>query len=450
MDRIENLIRGLDPVRAERESADSATEIIAFPMDASRQESGFIMDSDSAPTGDVTGAGDDEDGAFSDDRPVVVPMRRRRVAAAVAGVAAAAAVAGAIVVGGALEPQDPMPAATTGPSPSSAPTEEATADPSSGPTGDPTPEPSGVPTGPPAAEGCRAQDVNVIMEQGSDFMSTTPLTTNPEYYPVVGCTDDWMAMELTDEGYTADPKDGGNAWFYIARRVNGQWLVDLDTYGTVLKWDTHAHPDGRTPQEVMDQRFIDAGIPVELRPELVGEGPSASELRKTHQLTDLGVVFETRGDWDVVPASQGVDLVNAEGTKVANLQHSNASGLGGACSEDPVPWEELGEVPVSVTGPGGIEVAARFTLRIFEGDPLVAAPSLIGADQPSSGESCMLYNAVTGSETGLLALTTTFMFSPYERGSAFEFGSMAEAEAYAASEEFAQLAEVADSITVTN
>lgn len=460
MDRIENLIRGLDPVRAERESADSQTEIIAFPAEDGHQEYGSTMNTESSDSNNVGGVSDGSDAgdAFSDDRPVVVPLRRRRKTAVIlAGAAAAAVVAGAVVVGGSLGADAPLPAATTDPTPSVEPTGEATADPSPSPepTAEPSVEPSaeasGVPTGPPADEGCRVQDVDRVVEQGSDFMSLTPWTTNPEYYTVIACTDEWMSMDLSDEGYAVEAKDGGNAWFHIARRVDGQWLLDLDTYGAILRWDFALDdPDGRTPQEVMDQRFIDAGIPVELRPELVGEGPSGSEPLQTHQMTELGVVFDTRSDWKVVPASQGVDLVNTEGTKVANLQHSSASGLGGTCSQDPVPWQELGSVPVSVTVPGGAEVAARFTLRVFEGDPLLAAPSLIAADQPSFGESCMLYNVISGPETGLLALTTTFTLSPYERGSALEFNSTAEAEAYAASEEFAQLAAIADSITVTD
>ncbi|GAA2176650.1 hypothetical protein GCM10009784_23980 [Arthrobacter parietis] len=459
MDRIENLIRGLDPVRAERESSDSPTEIIALPAGNGQQEPGVTMNTEPIDSLPIVGreTGNEGNDAFSDDRPVVVPLRRRRRTAMIlAGAAAAAVVAGAVVVGGSLGAESPLPAGTTNPAPSVEPTQQRTADPSPSaeptaePTAEPSVEPSGVPTGPPADEGCRVQDVDRVMEQGSDFMSLTPFAADPSHYAVVGCTDDWMAMELTDAGFEANPQDGGNAWYYVARRVDGQWLVETASYSALTKWEFLPVVEGRTPQEVMDQQFIDTGIPVELRPELVGDGPSASDSPETHELTELGVVFDTRSDWDVVSASQGVDLVNAEDTKVANLQHSSASGLGGACSQAPVPWQELGAVPVSVSVPGGSEVPARFTLRIFEGDPLMAAPSLIGADQPASGESCMLYNVISGPGTGLLALTTTFMFSPYEPGSALEFSSMAEAAAYAQSEEFAQLAQIADSITVTD
>lgn len=452
MDRIENLIRGLDPVRAERESSDSPTEVIAFPGVAG-EDIGTTMHTEPVDSEIVAGSSprNDDSDAFSDDRPVVVPLkRRRRTVALLAGAAAAAVVAGAVVVGNSLGADEPLPAATTDPTPTLEPTQEPTADPSPTPepTVEPSVEPSAVPTGPPADEGCRVQDVDRVMEQGSDFMSLTPFADNPDHYAVVGCTDEWMAMEVTDAGFEANPQDGGNTWYYIARRIDGQWLVETAGYSSIVKWEFLPVVEGSTPQEMMDQQFIDVGIPVELRPELVGDGPSTSESRQTHQPEGLGVVFDTPGDWEVVPASQGVDLVNAGDTKVANLQHSSASGLGGVCSEDPVPWQEVGAVPVTVTTPGGAEVSARFTLRIFEGDPLQAAPSLIGADQPSAGESCMLYNVISGAETGLLALTTTFMFSPYQPGSALEFDSIAEAEAYAASEEFAELARIADSITV--
>lgn len=294
MDRIENLIRGLDPVRAERESSDSPTEIIAFPARDGHEESGTAMNRETTNSGTAGhGPENNENDAFSDDRPVVVPLqRRRRIAAIVAGAAAAAAVAGAVVLGGSLGTEAPLPAATSDatptlePSPTPEPSQEPTADPS--PLPDPTPkptleptvepsvEPGGVPTGPPADEGCQVQDVDRVVEQGSDFMSLTPFAANPDDYEVVGCTDDWMAMEVTDAAFEANPQDGGNTWFYIARRVDGQWLFESAGYNLIVKWDFLPVVEGRTAQEMMDQQFIDAGIPVELRPELVGDGPDGT------------------------------------------------------------------------------------------------------------------------------------------------------------------------------
>ncbi|SDI80811.1 hypothetical protein SAMN04488693_12431 [Arthrobacter subterraneus] len=279
MDRIENLIRGLDPVRAEREASDSPTEIIAFPVDTGHKDIGPAMNTEPMDNPHSAGAdpqSDDGNDAFSDDSPVLVPLRRRRrIAVVLAGAAAAAVVAGAVVVGGSLGADAPLPAATTDPLATAEASQDATTAPSPSPepTAEPSVEPTGVPTGPPADEGCRVQDVDRVMEQGSDFMSLTPFAADPDHYAVVGCTEDWMAMEVTDAGFEANPQDGGNTWYYIARRVDGQWLVESAGYSAITRWEFLPVTEGRTPQEMMDQQFIDAGIPVELRSALVGDGP---------------------------------------------------------------------------------------------------------------------------------------------------------------------------------
>ncbi|PVE15370.1 hypothetical protein [Arthrobacter sp. Bz4] len=419
MDRIENLIRGLDPVRAEGRANGAA---------------------DSQPASEA----DEDAGVFSDDRPVVVPLARRRtVVLVLAGAAAAAAVAGAIVVGSSMGVQGPLPAGTTDPEPAPKPTTVGEG------TADPAPEPTAVPTGPPADVGCQPQDVDRLMEQGSDFASYTPWTTNPQYYPVIGCTDEWMSMELTEEGYAVEGKDGGNAWFYIAQRVNGQWVIDLDTYGAILRWEFLMEDPNGTPQELMDQRFIEAGIPVELREELVGAGPTADELVRGLDAPELGLSYRIPLGWGIVDVADGYNLVDTTGNVVSTLMRSRESGIGGACSEPPVPWREVRSVPVSIDTPSG-PVSARFAVRVFEGKQLVGASGLVLSTDPTSGEGCMVYNAISTPAVGLLSLTSEFRLSPHEEGNGTVFESIADAEAYAGSAEFDALAGIADSIIITD
>ncbi|WP_026553109.1 hypothetical protein [Arthrobacter sp. H20] len=450
MDRIEDLIRGLDPVRAEdRAKTESAVDPATDP--ATDTDAEVI-----AAFRPVTAADDDDTGVFSDDRPVVVPLvRRRPVVLVLAGAAAAAAVAGAIVVGSTMGVQSPLPAGTTDPAPIPKPTTagEGTADPAPDPTGDPTVdpvvEPTVVPTGPPADVGCQPQDVDRLMEQGSDFASLTPWTTNPQYYPVIGCTDEWMSMEMTEEGYAVEGKDGGNAWFFIAKRVDGQWIIDPDTYGAILRWEFLMEDPNGTPQELMDRRFIEAGFPVELREELVGAGPTADELVRGLEARELGLRYQIPLAWGTVDVAGGVDLVNTAGTPVATLQRSRESGIGGTCTEAPVPWRELLSVPVSIDTPSG-PVSARFALRVFEGEQLVGATGLVLADAPSSGEGCMLYNAISTPVVGLLSLTSEFRLSPDEKGNGTVFPALADAETYAGSAEFGALVAIAESIVITD
>ncbi|MHA7156021.1 hypothetical protein [Arthrobacter sp. TMN-50] len=456
MDRIEDLIRGLDPVRAEdragRPPAISPATNLAAETDP-EVITAFRP---------VTAADEDDARVFSDDRPVVVPLVRRRPVVVLAGAAAAAAaVAGAIALGSTMGVQSPLPAGTTDPAPRPNPTTvgDGTDDPAPEPTGNPTvdpvaepmaepaPDPTGVPTGPPADAGCQPQDVELLVEQGSDFASLTPWTTNPQYYPVIGCTDEWMSMDMTEEGYAVEGKDGGNAWFFIAKRVDGQWIIDPDTYGAILRWEFVMEDLDRTPQELMDQRFIDAGIPVELREELVGAGPTADDLVRGLDAPELGLPYKIPLGWGIVDVAGGYNLADTSGNVVTTLLRSRESGIGGACTEAPVAWRELRSVPVSIDTPSG-PVSARFTLRVFEGDQLVGATGLVLADAPSSGEGCMLYNAISTPAVGLLSLTSEFQLSPYEEGNGTVFPSPADAEAYAASAEFDALATIADSIVI--
>ena len=465
MDRIENLIRGLDPVRAERESSDSPTEIIALPAGNGQQEPGVTMNTEPIDSLPIVGreTGNEGNDAFSDDRPVVVPLRRRRRTAMIlAGAAAAAVVAGAVVVGGSLGAESPLPAGTTNPAPSVEPTQQRTADPSPSaeptaePTAEPSVEPSGVPTGPPADEGCRVQDVDRVMEQGSDFMSLTPFAADPSHYAVVGCTDDWMAMELTDAGFEANPQDGGNAWYYVARRVDGQWLVETAGYSALTKWEFLPVVEGSTPQEVMDQQFIDTGIPVELRPELVGDGPGASEAGALREIVqaDMALQFELPEGWSTMGAAvspvREVGVTNADGDPVMTITRTFESGIGGACSGDPVPITEISSTPVTLQLPSGTALDTKFVYRVIEtADGVYGSAALVLATEPASGNYCMLYNVISTPEMGLFSMASALMIGPDSLGSLHNHANLEQAQAYVESAEFEEMLAIAQSLEIT-
>ena len=55
-----------------------------------------------------------------------------------------------------------------------------------------------------------------------------------------------------------------------ATRTGGQ------EWSSVYNWEFQAtNNQGLTPQQAMDKEFAQKGIPVELRPQLVGDGPAA-------------------------------------------------------------------------------------------------------------------------------------------------------------------------------
>jgi hypothetical protein len=105
--------------------------------------------------------------------------------------------------------------------------------------------------------------------------------TEQGYYTVLGCADGWLAYSISDDGTRALQLDGGNAWYRIAKLQNGRFVFDVQApWSTVFSWEFQAlnndvSQNGQrlTAQEAMDQEFAQKGIPVELRPQLVGEGP---------------------------------------------------------------------------------------------------------------------------------------------------------------------------------
>lgn len=219
---------------------------------------------------------------FSTDPNVVLlagraPARRNAVRSAAATVLAAAAIVGAVVVGGNLMPQPapgpaqtgiPAPTVSASPSPSS-PTPSAAA-----PTASPTKAgPAALSTG-----GVACTLANIDQQRNDQQRAIIPIAPAEQgYYTVLGCAGGWLAYSISGDGIRALQLDGGNAWFKIAKLQNGRFLCDVrQEWSSVYNWEFQAtNNQGLTPQQAMDKEFAQKGIPVELRPQLVGDGPAA-------------------------------------------------------------------------------------------------------------------------------------------------------------------------------
>ncbi len=206
------------------------------------------------------------------------PARRTAVRTAVATALAAAAVVGAVVLGGNLMPQPaPGPAQTGSPTPAdTANSTTASASPSAAaPTATPTPSPTQ--TGALSTGGVACTLANIDQLRNDQQRTITPIPPAEQvYYTVLGCADGWLAYSISDDGVRALQLDGGNAWFRIARLQNGRFLWDVrQEWASVFNWEFQATNNQHlTPQQAMDKEFSTKGIPVDLRPRLVGEGPA--------------------------------------------------------------------------------------------------------------------------------------------------------------------------------
>jgi len=208
---------------------------------------------------------------------------RTAVRTAAATVLAAAAVAGAVYVGGTMV-QRPVPG------PAVAPSEPAGNSAPAGPSATPpasdqptaTPPPSTAQPGNPTAGalstgGVPCTPANIDQLRNDQQRSILPIpAAEQHYYTVLGCAGGWLSYTISDEGARVLQLDGGNAWFRIAKLQNGRFLWDVrQSWATVFNWEFQAlNNQGLTPQEAMDRDFATKGLPVELRQQLVGEGPA--------------------------------------------------------------------------------------------------------------------------------------------------------------------------------
>ncbi|WP_346959113.1 hypothetical protein [uncultured Arthrobacter sp.] len=215
------------------------------------------------------------------------PARRKTVRAAAATVMAAAAVVAAVVIGGNLMPQSspgpaqtgvPTTTASTSPSPGTASPSPSPASPSAPATATAAPSPSGTAAGALSTGGVACTLSNIDQQRNDQTRAIEAIPAAEQaYYTVLGCADGWLAYSISDDGVRALHLDGGNAWYKIAKLQNGRFLCDVrQEWAYVFNWEFQTtNNQGLTAQQAMDKEFAAKGIPVKLRPQLVGDGPAA-------------------------------------------------------------------------------------------------------------------------------------------------------------------------------
>lgn len=235
---------------------------------------------------------------FSDDPNAVslADRKSRRTGwTATAGVAlAAAAVVGAVVVAGNFVPQSaPAPATTVTASPTVTPSATASPTPTTTPTetpvGGPHPTPETTEIAPPpapqtvgpAAGECTPANIDIQRYDPAGAILKPIPAEQQQYYTVLGCAEGWLAYAIATEGGSVIGLDGGDVFYNLATlQSDGRYLTDFEQLWTsVHNWEflQHSVQDGRwaTVQDAMDNEFATNGIPVRLREQLVGTGPSA-------------------------------------------------------------------------------------------------------------------------------------------------------------------------------
>ena len=389
--------------------------------------------------------------AVSDDPDMVVRLAghrsaRRTVIRTAAAALAAAAVVGAVVVAGGMRgPQvvPAPPAATT----EAAPTPSATAS---------TPAPAVLSTG---GVPCTVANISQPMNTPAAAIGPIP-DAEQEYYMVLGCADGWLAYSISDDGARDLQLDGGNAWFRIARLQESRFVFDVQQpWSTVFTWkfqalnnDVAQNGQVVTPQQAMDREFAEKGIPVELRPQLVGAGPGAADLGgTTYEQTSQGhvVSFQHPAAFTPVPSADNqqdggldVGVEDTFGTRTASLRFgAQAEDFEISCG----PGGEF-EVIESASVAGLPDPSARMVFGVFTGGQLHGA-LLIARVNGAGTDACAL-TAVQAD--GLKVTFDTGLRQPVGAGALdLRFDTVDVARGWTATEEYNQIATVLATLSVT-
>jgi|GEM_PF-2235803 len=409
---------------------------------------------------------------FSTDPNVVslagrTPARRTALRAAAAGLAVAAAVAAAVVVGGSLVQQPaPDPANTGTPSVSASPT--------------PTATPSPTQTAGLSTNGVACTPANIDLRRSTQEPVTEAIPASQQkYYKVLGCAEGWLAYELSAEGAQVIGGDGGDAWYNIAKlQDNKRFLTDFQQpWASVSSWkfqalnnDVSQNGQHLTVQQAMDQEFAQKGIPVEIRPQLLGDGPAAESGTGSPQSLgaytspDGRVSFNYPAAWTVqtkessTPGAVNLAVKDASGKKLAELAFgTQGGGLGGSCGQY-VPYTVLdyAEVPLPYNEAFEGVITPRFAYRAMESNgKVLASYGLTSTVGGADGKACLIYNVVNGPEESPiymfasgLQMTAGLSDADAKAAGVLVFNTMDEAVAYRNSEEYKQVKAMITSLKI--
>jgi hypothetical protein len=357
-----------------------------------------------------------EPAAFSDSLPPhptsLTDRRRRRARLAGALTLAAAAVTAGILVATNLGTLNPAPApagtvdglGTASAAASATPTPTVTATPTA------TPSPSVTPTPKAAVGHGECSKENLTSTMGS-FLKVVPVIE------VVGCSEGRMGIIAPAANDAPEPSPGDSFW--IATLANGTYVFDHTVpSSSVTSWTlAGANNDGLTAEEFMDREFVQKGIPVRLRPALVGApvpGSPAARGLKTYETLATGykVSFTYPAAWRLTGVSDSNALSNGQGTSLTDSTGKNVARLALGDTNDwstsgclnTAPYKVLDSQPMPglPVDPAAPEqgtprfVYVAMTSAANDGGPVQAGLGVTNRIAGQDGIGCVLDLAVAG------------------------------------------------------
>lgn len=441
MDPIRELIEGADPLRS---------------------GVGAVPDAEAALVRVLASPGNGPDKLPPNVRSMAAGRRLRNARIAGLLTMAAAAVTTGVLVAAHLGSITavPDPAGTSSMTPSAPPTATATAAGTASPTASPS-ETAGPTAAPTSLAGVGHGECSIQNLTGA-------MTSLEQLKPVlrlVGCKAGWMSIMAPAPSDNPNPEPGD--WFWIAKLVNGSYVQET----SLGNWAGAASNNDRlTAEQFMDKAFVTNGIPVELRPDLVGSpepGSLAAEGLKTYEDRSTGyeVSFNYPASWQLADPSGSLALTNGPGTALtdssgqytARLAFGDTNDWSTSGCQNRAPYKILDSQPM--TGlPTDLASPAQGTPRFVyvamtsaanDGGPVQAGIGITNRIAGQDGIGCVLDLAVAG--PGPLKFFSFTDRRPLGGPSwgLYKFTTIEEAAAFTQTQGYKDLKAVITSLTIT-
>ena len=439
----------MDPIRELIEEAD--------PL---RSGAGAMPDADAALARVVAAPGNGVDKLPPNVRSMAAARRLRNARIAGLLTMAAAAVTTGVLVATHLGSINavPVPAGTSSATPSASPTATATVDGTASPTESPTATASPTTTTSLAGVGhgeCTIENLTGAM---------TSLERLKPVLRLVGCKAGWMGIMAPAPSDNPNPEPGD--WFWIARLVNGSYVQQT----SLGNWAGAASNNDRlTAEQFMDKAFVTNGIPVELRPVLVGSpepGSLAAEGLKAYEDLSTGykVSFTYPAAWQLgdpgslsLTGGPGTALTDSTGKPMARLAlgETNDWSLSSCLNKAPYKILDSQPMPGLPTDPASpAQGTPRFvyvamTSAANDGGPVQAGIGITNRIAGQEGIGCVLDLAVAG--PGPLKFFSFADRRPLggPLWGLYKFNTVEEAAAFTQTQGYKDLKAVITSLTIT-
>ncbi len=440
MDPIRELIEGADPLRS---------------------GVGAMPDAEAALARVVATPGNGADKLPPNVRSMAAARRLRTARIAGLLTMAAAAVTTGVLVATHLGSINavPVPAGTSSLTPSASPTATTTAAGMASPT--PTPTATASPTTTPRSlAGVGHGECTIENLTGA----VTSLERLKPVLRLVGCKAGWMGIMAPAPSDNPNPEPGD--WFWIARLVNGTYVQET----SLVNWAAAASNNDRlTAEQFMDKAFVTNGIPVELRPALVGSpepGSLAALGIKTYEDRSTGykVSFNYPAAWQLgdpgslsLTGGPGTALTDSSGQSMARLAlgETNDWSLSGCLNKAPykiLDSQPMPGLPLDPASPG--QGTPRFvyvamTSAANDGGPVQAGIGITNRIAGQDGIGCVLDLAVSG--PGALKFFSFTDRRPLggPTWGLYKFKTMDEAASFTQTQGYKDLKAVITSLTIT-